>query len=334
MATKRFVTRSSVAPSSSLAPAVQVSDLGARLSAGDAAVRALLGSAFAGTDAPVAPTSGTVVEIPAGVVIDDPIVLNLDGTNPAAGYTFVHVGAGSLATIIERRTAAGTSGQAAVCEVIADEGARLIYAVVDTVEDGKLLVRRQSRAAAGAHVDWNLALIGSAETEESVCAELAGAAAGTEIAALFFPIARETVALTTEARHTVAQTTSDTVVRTIAAGRGRGRYHGNIRIEAHAHAAEASLRDNTLLIGSQAKVDAIPALEIAANDVRAFHGATVGAIDEEHIFYLMSRGIERAAAEELIALGFFETAIARFPTDALRDELRAALAAKLARTHA
>ena len=111
---------------------------------------------------------------------------------------------------------------------------------------------------------------------------------------------------------------------------GRGRYFGNIRIAAQAHGSEASLRDDTLLIGKDAKIDAIPALEIAANDVKAFHGATVGAIDEEHIFYLMSRGIERDAAEKLIALGFFEPAVSRFPGEGLRAELRALLEEKLA----
>jgi Fe-S cluster assembly protein SufD len=73
----------------------------------------------------------------------------------------------------------------------------------------------------------------------------------------------------------------------------------------------------------------VPALEIGANVVKAYHGATVGAIDAEQIFYMESRGLERAAAERMIALGFFEPAIERFPTAALRDEIRTSLAAKL-----
>ncbi len=63
--------------------------------------------------------------------------------------------------------------------------------------------------------------------------------------------------------------------------------------------------------------------------MKAYHGATVGALDAEQIFYLQSRGIEAGAAERMIALGFFEPAIARFPTAGLRDEIRAALEAKL-----
>ncbi len=78
-----------------------------------------------------------------------------------------------------------------------------------------------------------------------------------------------------------------------------------------------------------AHIDSIPALEIAANDVRAFHGATVGSIDEEQLFYAQSRGIARGEAERMIALGFFEPAVTRFPGEALRNEIRTALDGKL-----
>ena len=84
-----------------------------------------------------------------------------------------------------------------------------------------------------------------------------------------------------------------------------------------------------LLLSKKAHIDSVPALEIAANDVKAYHGATVGAIDEEQIFYMTSRGIDREAAEKMIALGFFEPAIERFPTQALRERLRAALQEKV-----
>jgi Fe-S cluster assembly protein SufD len=73
----------------------------------------------------------------------------------------------------------------------------------------------------------------------------------------------------------------------------------------------------------------VPALEIAANDVKAFHGATVGAISEDELFYAQSRGIPRSDAERMIALGFFEPALARFPGEALRELLREQLAARL-----
>ncbi len=87
-------------------------------------------------------------------------------------------------------------------------------------------------------------------------------------------------------------------------------------IAANAHGADASLRDDVLLLSKDAHIDSIPALEIAANDVKAFHGATVGSIDEDELFYAQSRGLAREEAERMIALGFFEPAIALFPLEA------------------
>ena len=285
------------------------------------------------TAAVTASSDRTLIEIPEGAQIDEPIVLDFDLGDPSvAPTTRVVVGAGARATIVERLHGGSVDqGIALTCVVELGEGADVGYTVVQTAVTGaRIEANRRSDVARNARMVWNVALLGGAAATDAVVSHHNGSGASTEIAALFFPVARENVQLTTEVRHDEPSTTSQTVVRSIAAGHGRGRYYGNIRIAAHAHGSDASLRDDTLLIGSHAKIDAIPALEIAANDVKAFHGATVGAIDDEHIFYLMSRGIERTSAEKLIALGFFEPALSRFPGEALRDEIRNLLEAKLA----
>lgn len=277
---------------------------------------------------PSAIVAGRVIAVPPGATQEH--VLDYDLANEVP-HTVITVGDGAHLTVLERLHGAAAEAVTARTEIEAGERAHVSYTVLETLAPGTTVTsRRTSRAAAGAQVAWNVALLGAGTMSDEIVAEENGAGVNTEIAAVFFPVARENVQLTTEVRHNVPHTTSQTVVRSIAAGRGRGRYFGNIRIAPHAHGAEASLRDDTLLIGKDAKIDAIPALEIAANDVKAFHGATVGAIDEEHIFYLMSRGIERDAAEKLIALGFFEPAVSRFPGEALRGDVHALLEAKLA----
>ena len=275
---------------------------------------------------------GTHVAIPAGVSIDEPIVVSYDIADPAlVAQTFVTAGEGARASIVERLSGAADREITVTTQITAAARADISYTVVQHLGAGaRVTADRTSNVGNEAHVAWNVALLGGASVTDAVISEHTGEGATTDIAALFFPVAREVVQLTTEVRHAVPRTTSQTVVRSIAAGRGRGRYYGNIHIAPQAHGSEASLRDDTLLIGKDAKIDAIPALEIAANDVKAFHGATVGAIDEEHIFYIMSRGIERDAAEKLIALGFFEPAVSRFPGEDLRAELRALLEEKLA----
>jgi Fe-S cluster assembly protein SufD len=277
---------------------------------------------------PSATVPGSVIEIAPGTTAERLLDYDLATDLP---HTTIHVGAGAHLTVLERLHGTPAAAVAAVTDITLGERARVSYTVLETLPAGTTVTsRRTARAAAGAYVAWNVALLGGGTMSDELVVEQDGEGVETEIAAVFFPVARENVQLTTEVRHNRPHTTSQTVVRSIAAGRGRGRYFGNIRIAAHAHGAEASLRDDTLLIGKDAKIEAIPALEIAANDVKAFHGATVGAIDEEHIFYLMSRGIERNAAEKLIALGFFEPAIARFPGESLRDEVRTRLEEKLA----
>jgi len=275
---------------------------------------------------------GTHVDIPAGASSDEPIVIAYDVADTALNpHTFVTAGEGARATIVERLTGDADREIAVSTTITAAAKADITYTVVQNVGTAvRIDAKRVSHVDAGSRVGWNVALLGGASVTDQVISDHIGQGANSEIAALFFPVAREVVQLTTEVQHNVPHTASQTVVRSIAAGRGRGRYFGNIRIAPHAHGSEASLRDDTLLIGKDAKIDAIPALEIAANDVKAFHGATVGAIDEEHIFYLMSRGIERDAAEKLIALGFFEPAVARFPGEGLRAELRTLLEEKLA----
>jgi len=122
---------------------------------------------------------------------------------------------------------------------------------------------------------------------------------------------------------------SDTAVRSAANDRGQGRYVGDIVIRPRAHGSDASLRDDALLLSAHAHIDTVPALEIAANDVKAFHGATVGSLDEDALFYVLSRGIPKNEALRMITLGFFEPVITRFPGEALRDEIRTALDAKI-----
>lgn len=277
---------------------VRIDDLPALLAGGDAAVRAKLEAAFAGGDLLSAITAGTYVEIPAGVALDDPIVIEYRADAAQQGAaTVIVAGAGARATIVERITGGGADRNIQLASgVFAEAGADLSYAIVQRTAPGTTTGgRRRAVVGADARLAVGLALLGGTATTDELIVRANEPGATAEIAALFFPTERETIGLTTEVQHLVRATTSQTVVRSIAAGHGRGRYFGNIKIDRSAHGADASLRDDTLLIGKDAHIDAIPALEISANDVKAFHGATVGAIDEDHIFYLMSRGIVTAA---------------------------------------
>jgi FeS assembly protein SufD len=276
---------------------------------------------------------GAFVHVPAGVVLDAPIQL-VFATAPDAEAVFPHVvvvlEAGASATVIERHVGDGDPFVCGIVEVQTGEGAQLDYVTVQqTGEAARTIFSRGARVLRDATIRWHLAELGATLARTAVGARLEAPGARAETAALFFNTGMQHVDLLTGADHVVGPTTSDTDVRSAATDRGQGRYVGNIVIRPKAHGSDASLRDDALLLSKHAHIDSIPALEIAANDVRAFHGATVGSLDEDALFYVGSRGIPRPEALRLIALGFFEPVIARFPSETLRDEIRTALDAKI-----
>jgi Fe-S cluster assembly protein SufD len=276
---------------------------------------------------------GTFIDVPDGVAIDEPIVIGYEARDAALfPYTLVSLGAGARATILERL--ASIDGPAFACgltEIVLGDRAELSYAVEQRASgDARVIATRRARLGTDARLSFALAEIGARHTVSRFRSYEGSAGAATSVVAAFFSDGDQHVDIETETVHAAANTTSETIVRSAGIGRGQGRYLGNIKILADAHGADASLRDDALLLSAGAHIDSIPALEIAANDVKAFHGATVGAISEEELFYAQSRGIERSEAERMIALGFFEPAVSRFPTDALRDEIRRALERKIA----
>jgi Fe-S cluster assembly protein SufD len=277
---------------------------------------------------------GVFIDVPAGAAIDEPIVVGYEAREAALfPYTLVSVGDGARVTIVERF--AGIENApfvGAIAELVIGANAHVTYAVDQRLPlSTRIIATRRALLGANAELQFAAAELGSDHSVVKIRAIESAPGARANITAFFFSSGEQHIDLETETVHSAENTSSDTVVRTAGIGHGQGRYLGNIKILATGHGTDASLRDNALLLSEGAHVDSVPALEIAANDVKAFHGATVGAISEEEIFYAQSRGIPREEAERMIALGFFEPAVARFPGEALREELRAALAAKLSR---
>ncbi len=277
---------------------------------------------------------GVFVDVPAGVSVDEPIVIGYEARDAALfPYTLVSVGDGARVVIVERFAGSATAPfVCAIAELVIGADANVTFAVDQRLgERTKIIATRRAVLGARARLDLAAAELGSDHAVTKMRAVEAEPGASASVTAFFFSSGSQHIDVETETIHAGENTSSDTVVRTAGIGNGQGRYLGNIKILPTGHGTDASLRDDALLLSSGAHVDSVPALEIAANDVKAFHGATVGAISEEEIFYAQSRGIAREEAERMIALGFFEPAVARFPGEALREELRDALAAKLNR---
>ncbi len=274
-------------------------------------------------------SGGAFVYVPEGVSLDRPIEIAYVGTRCAIfPYTVVLVGAGSRVSIVERLVAKADAGfTSGITEVVAEPNADVTYTVLQENDaHATTFNARSAIVRANAVVRFAFADFGSALTTNKLSVKLVERGARIESAQVFSATGNQHYDLTSQVEHVVGDTTSDTVVKSAATDEAQARYLGNIRIDKAAHGSQASLRDDVLLLSKGARVDSIPALEIAANDVQAFHGATVGALDDEHVFYAMSRGFSREEAERMIALGFFEPAIARFAGNDLRTYVREALA--------
>lgn len=276
---------------------------------------------------------GVFIDIPAGVVIEEPLLVGYEARETALfPYTLVALGAGSQVTVIERL--AGVANAPLVCgiaEFVLAERAHLTYSIDQRLApQTRAILTRRAVLGEEAQLDISFAELGGKHIVSRFRSVEAGRGSRTGVVALFFSDGDQHIDIETETVHAAADTRSETIVRSAGTDRGQGRYLGNIKILPDAHGADASLRDDALLLSEKAHIDSVPALEIAANDVKAFHGATVGAISEEEIFYAESRGIARADAERMIALGFFEPAVSRFPRSDLRDEIRTALENKIA----
>lgn len=275
--------------------------------------------------------NGAFVFVPAGVVLDAPILFDhrSDGDDEFS-HSLILAEAGAQFTAIERFFGETNRLVCVLTEIFAADGAQVGYAsLAEHGAAATTLFTRRALCGAGASIELSVADLGDAYVSDSIVSTNEAPGGRSSLAALFFTSGKQHVDVASEVRHLVGNTTSETVVKSAGIGRGQGRYVGNIVIAANAHGSDASLRDDVLLLSKNAHVDSIPALEIAANDVKAFHGATVGSIDADELFYAESRGLAREEAERMIALGFFEPAIERFPSDALRETIRRSLSSKL-----
>ena len=133
----------------------------------------------------------------------------------------------------------------------------------------------------------------------------------------------------TEHLHEANNSFSDMDFKVVLEDRARSAYTGLIRIEEHARNCEAYQENRNLMLDASCRAESIPELEILNQDVRCTHGATVGPIDEEQVYYLMTRGLPRRTAQTLIVEGFFGPALDRIGNETLRQRLWDTIDAKI-----
>jgi Fe-S cluster assembly protein SufD len=134
----------------------------------------------------------------------------------------------------------------------------------------------------------------------------------------------------TQQNHMAPSTTSDLLFKGALVGRSRSVWQGMIYVAPGAQKTDGYQANRNLLLSRLARADSIPGLEILADDVRCTHGATVGQLEDEPIYYLMSRGLPRKDAERIMIDGFFAPVMERIPYEGVRARFQRMIEAKLA----
>ncbi len=180
--------------------------------------------------------------------------------------------------------------------------------------------RKLATVGAGAKLSYLWAVTGGSHSYFRFDADLAGRASRADWSGAFLARDGETI-VHSQARHRAPETISRNESRGVVRSGGRAVFKGMIKIDRVARKADAHLGQRTLLIGDQAFAKSLPELEIDQSDVKAGHAATVSTLDEEALFYLASRGISRAHAEQLIAGGFLRSMLSDFPEQGVAEEI-------------
>jgi len=279
---------------------------------------------------------GLLVVIPKGVQVEQPLYVRIANTVEGGALFFrllVIAEEGSRATLIEEYTSAtpelaGYSN--AVVELFVEQNAKLEYVSLQNLSMSTWhFANHHARVERDAELDWVAGGFGSKRGKTRIQNDLAGQGATSRVTGAYFADGDQHLDYDTFQEHIAPNTTSDFAFKGALRDEATAVWRGMIRVEKEAQKTNAYQENRNLMLSEKAHADSIPGLEILANDVRCTHGATLGQVDREQLFYLMSRGLSRAEAERIIVRGFFQDILDRIELEPVRETLGEALEARI-----
>ncbi|QDT38300.1 Fe-S cluster assembly protein SufD [Stratiformator vulcanicus] len=280
-------------------------------------------------------TGGTVLYVPKGVQVEKPLHSLIGLTQGGAAdfsHTLVILEDGASAALLEE-TASSTEEpglHVGAVELILGKEARLRYVQLQNWNTKTFhLAHQVGRVERDANLQWTVGGLGSRLAHVHQDVHLDGRGAHAEVNGVTFSTNRQQLSYYTEQNHNAPDTTSDLLYKTVLRDKSKVVWRGMIKVEKEAQRTDGYQRCDSLMLSDTARSDSIPGLEIEADDVRCTHGATTGKVDEEQIFYCMSRGVGRSEAMHMIVEGFFQHIYDRIPVEAVREVLDDAVQKKL-----
>ncbi len=280
-------------------------------------------------------THGVFLYVPRNVAAELPIHVVMYNSQPGAtmGHVLVALDENAQATVVVDYLSADADDQSlfvGATELLVGDAANLKFVSLQdwnraTYEFSTL----RGRVGRDANLDWVIGNMGGELVKQFIEMELDGQGAFGRVTGMFFADGEQTFDQDTQQVHNAPLTSSDLLFKGAAKDNARTVWQGMIKSLPKMQKIDGFQACRNLVLGEDARMDAIPGLEIEADDVRCTHAATFGTLEELPVFYLMSRGVTREEAELTVAEGFFEELLERVPFPRVQDRLRVALEDKI-----
>ena len=280
---------------------------------------------------------GVLVFVPRGVQLSEPVRIEVpvDESGTAVGWrTLIVLEEGAEAEVWEHWSSPGDEVEGllnSVVELSVGRAATLRYVnTQDISEKAWIFATQRAEVQRDGRLDWAALGFGSARGKVRMETKLAGPGSEARVTGGYAGGPGQHLDYDTTQEHAAPNTNSDLAFRGVLAAGATAVWRGMIKVDPGAQQTDAFQESRNLLLSTEAHADAIPGLEILADDVRCTHAAAIAQIDKEQLFYLTSRGLDSADAKSLIIEGFLESLVERLAAGPVRDEISAALERRLA----
>ncbi len=280
--------------------------------------------------------TGAFVYVPSGVALERPVLLSaIQGGDKTElnRRTLVVLEEGAQAEVWEQQLSASPDGSSllnTVIELVVRDGARLRFVCGQQLSARSWIFgTHRAEIARDGVLDWVALGFGSGAGRVRMETRLGGPGAEARVTGAYAAGGRQHLDFDTTQEHAAPNTTSDLAFRGVLSGRATAVWKGNIIVDPGAQKTDAFQESRNLLISKRAHADAIPGLEIQANDVRCTHAAAVAQVDPEQLFYLRSHGLPENVAKRLVIEGFLAALVERFERGPVREVLAGTLERRL-----
>ena len=281
--------------------------------------------------------TGTFLYVPRDVKITAPLEILYTITGDSGfPHTLVVIEPGAEATLVQKFTGGVGNGAPAVhasgTEVFVKEGAHLHYISYQNFNPNVYdFTLKRAHVGRDAEIDWVIGMFGASFQRYDIECVMEGEGGNSFMYGVGFAEHNQQFGQFTKQHHKVGNTVSDLLFKNVLRDSAITNYAGMIKVEKNANGTNAYQSNKNLVLSDKVKCDTKPILEIESNELRCTHGATVGRLEDQHLFYLRARGLREEQAREVLLEAFLEPVLARIQVEDVYKEFSSLIHNKVVR---